>query len=94
MNRWSNTVNRSFLAVTLALGLTAGIAGAARADQSSVVSPATNPQATQTASINAYKANINPDATVPTTGVYDEADRFVGPNGFPLPGDPTIAAQD
>ncbi len=94
MSKWSNTVNKSILGVTLALGLAAGIASAARADQLGLVSPATTSQATQSASINAYKANVNPDATVPTTGVYDESDRFVGPNGYPLPGDPTIAGQD
>jgi hypothetical protein len=94
MTKWSTTMTKSILAATLALGLSAGIAGAARADQSNLVSQTTTAQTTQGASINAYNANVNPDATVPTTGVYDESDRFVGPNGFPLPGDPTIAAQD
>jgi hypothetical protein len=87
-------MTKSILAATLALGLTAGIAGAARADQLGVVSPAATSQTTESASINAYNANVNPEATVPTTGVYDESDRFVGPSGFPLPGAPTNAAQD
>jgi hypothetical protein len=33
-----------------------------------------------------YNHNINPEWNVPVSGVYDQADRYRGPNGFPLPG--------
>lgn len=33
-----------------------------------------------------YEHNINPEWNVPIAGIYDQADRYRGPNGFPLPG--------
>jgi hypothetical protein len=33
-----------------------------------------------------YEHNINPEWNVPISGIYDQADRYRGPNGFPLPG--------
>jgi hypothetical protein len=38
------------------------------------------------ASVDAYRANINPSASVGTTGPYDLEDEYVGPGGFPLEG--------
>jgi hypothetical protein len=35
---------------------------------------------------DAYRHNINPEAVVPSTGIYDDSDRFTGPRGNPLPG--------
>src|SRR5262245_58147295 len=87
-------MKRSFLAVTLALGLSAGFVGVASAEdqgqapgyiptQQSALVPS---QAVEQQATAAYNANINPLATVPTTGIYDDGDRFTGPTGTPLPG--------
>jgi hypothetical protein len=79
----------SLLATTLALGLTAGLAVAqaaepTQAQQQVAVQPST--VATEQESFSAFKANINPDVAVKTTGNYDQEDEFVGRHGFPLGG--------
>ena len=73
----------SMLGLTLALGLSAGLATAARADQ-----VASMPSAAQTEqqSFAAYKANANPANSVAVTGPYDQEDLYVGRHGFPLNG--------
>jgi hypothetical protein len=79
----------SLLALALALGLSAGLTAAARADDmtSSAQQTASVPaQATENAALRDYNANINPNSNIPTTGIYDDADRFTGPTGTPLPG--------
>ena len=86
-------MNRSILAITLALGLSAGFAGAASAADQTPASPnlATQSallpsQVVENAALDAYNANINPNVTVSTTGIYDVEDRYTGPTGTPLPG--------
>jgi hypothetical protein len=48
--------------------------------------PARMAQATAQSSYDAFKAGVNPSVAVPTTGVYDQGDAFVGRHGFPLGG--------
>lgn len=95
-------MNRSLLAFTLVLGLSAGLSAVARAEQSLTVPPATPtaqlPQQSaempyagfQTyqsdRALQDYQANINPNTNVPVTGVYDQEDRFRDATGRPLPG--------
>lgn len=43
-------------------------------------------QATAQSSYDAFRAGVNPSATVPTTGIYDQGDAFIGRHGFPLGG--------
>ena len=79
----------SLLATTLALGLTAGlaVAQAAETTQTQVaVQPSATTVATEQESYSAFKANVNPDVAVRTTGNYDQEDEFVGRKGFPLGG--------
>jgi hypothetical protein len=84
-------MKKSLAALALAFILPAGLA---MAEPQNVIPPsqqlATEPgqqaQATEQKSFEAYKANINPNVVVPTTGVYDEGDAYVGPHGFPLEG--------
>ena len=84
-------MRKSFIALALALVLPAGFALAepqnivAPAEQQALA-PGQQQQATEQSSYGAFKANINPDVVVPTTGVYDEGDAFVGRHGFPLEG--------
>jgi hypothetical protein len=84
----SNVMKLSILGLTLALGLSAGLAAAAQADQ--LASAPTQAQ-TEQQSFAAYKANTNPAATVATTGPYDQEDLYVGRHGFPLNGWSQIA---
>jgi hypothetical protein len=86
-------MRKSFVALALALTLPAGIAFA---EPQNVISPqqqeqeALQPgqlqQATEASSVKAYRANINPNVMVPTTGVYDQGDAFTNSRGFPLGG--------
>ena len=43
-------------------------------------------QMTQNAAIAAYNRNVNPNATVHSTGIYDQEDLYRGADGNPLPG--------
>jgi hypothetical protein len=76
------------LALALVLGLSAGVMAAARADDmTSPQQTASVPAlATENAALRDYNANINPNFNIPTTGIYDEGDRYMGPTGTPLPG--------
>lgn len=83
-------MRKTLAALALALALPAGIAFA---EPQNVVPPAQEAlqpgeqaQATETSSFQAYNANINPNVVVPTTGIYDQGDAFVGRHGFPLGG--------
>jgi hypothetical protein len=85
-------MTKSVLALSLVLGFSLGLGAVARADDT--VPASTTPpqtaqvpsQATENAALQDYKANINPNWNVPTTGIYDEEDRYTGPMGTPLPG--------
>jgi hypothetical protein len=85
-------MKQSFFAVALALGISAGIAGVAHAADQTATAPATQPSApllpqqVEQEALDAYRHNVNPQAVVPSTGIYDDADRFIGPHGTPLPG--------
>jgi hypothetical protein len=86
-------MSKSILALSLALGLSAGLATAAYADDSSS-QPFFVPEQTaqvpstpvQAAAIDAYNKNENPLAVVPVPGPYDDGDAFLTPQGTPLPG--------
>jgi hypothetical protein len=87
-------MNRSILAIAFAVALSGGVAAVAHADEATSVSPQLSEQSaampSQTPQSNAalqdYRENVNPNVNVPTTGIYDQADRFEGPTGRPLPG--------
>lgn len=84
-------MRNSLIALAFALTLPAGLAFA---EPQNVVSPAQQEalqpgqeqQATEAQSFQAYKANVNPNVVVPTTGVYDQGDAYTNPRGFPLEG--------
>lgn len=91
----------SFLSLSLALALSAGLAASALANETGSASSSMPTQVAAApassdnlahqremsgAAVDAYNANINPLATVKLVGPYDQADAFTGPNGFPLPG--------
>jgi len=75
----------SLLTLAVAVGLSTGLA-VAYADDKAPAQLAAQPTATANAAETAYQAGVNPLATVPSTGVYDNEDRVTGPNGLPLPG--------
>jgi hypothetical protein len=81
---------KKFLAtVALAFTLPAGLALAAPLNvvqQQEALQPGQTAQATAQSSYDAFKAGVNPSVVVPTTGVYDQGDAFVGRHGFPLGG--------
>lgn len=84
-------MKKSLAAIALALVLPAGIAFAEPQNvvpeaQQQAMQPGQQQQATEQSSYGAFKANINPNVTVPTTGVYDQGDTYVGRHGFPLEG--------
>lgn len=74
----------SLVALAVAFALSLGVA-TARADQTDQAQDNGAPL-TQSAALNAYNANTNAELAVPSTGVYDQADRYVDPQGWPLPG--------
>lgn len=81
-------MRKSIAALALAFTLPAGLA---LAQPQNVTPPqeALQPgqaQATEQSSFQAFKANVNPNVVVPTTGVYDQGDNYVGSHGFPLEG--------
>lgn len=84
---------KKMLTFAVALGLSAGLAAAARADQATGPAPYTPEQSaqlqaqpTQSAAVDAYNRNINALAVVPTPGPYDQEDAYTTPSGTPLPG--------
>jgi hypothetical protein len=84
-------MKRSFFALALALGVASSLAGVARADQTAaapapVVNGPTAGLPVEQQALDAYRHNVNPEAVVPSTGIYDDSDRFTGPRGNPLPG--------
>jgi hypothetical protein len=83
-------MSKSLAILALALTLPAGIAFA---EPQNIVPPAQQQalqpgqqQTTENSSFQAFKANVNPNVVVPTTGVYDQGDAFTGRHGFPLEG--------
>jgi len=92
-------MNRSLLALAIALGMSAALPAAYADDMSaasasqaaaalleqSAQAPLQAPQG-NTAPLRDYRQNINPNTNIPTTGIYDQEDRFEGPTGRPLPG--------
>jgi hypothetical protein len=92
-------MSKSILALSLALGLSAGLATAAYADDSSsqpFFVPEQTAQVpstpTQSAALDAYNKNENPLATMQFASPYDQGDAFLTPQGTPLPGYETYAA--
>lgn len=86
-------MKQSLFALALLAGLSGGFAMAAQADESSVAPVGTQdaqlpaPEAPMgSATLRDFRANVNPNANLQTTGIYDQADRFAGPSGRPLPG--------
>jgi hypothetical protein len=84
---------KSLLALSLAIGLSAGLTAAAYADDSSS-QPFFVPEQTaqvpstpaQQAALDAYNRNENPLATMHFASPYDQGDAFMTPQGTPLPG--------
>ncbi|HWE75525.1 MAG TPA: hypothetical protein VG328_20360 [Stellaceae bacterium] len=84
-------MKKSLAALALAFILPAGLA---MAEPQNVITPSQQVAAqpgqqavtTEQSSFQAYKANINPNVVVPTTGIYDQGDAYVGSHGFPLEG--------
>lgn len=83
----------SLLGITLAFGLASGIVAAQAADVSTQQQVAAQPQAattmtsTEQDSFQAFKSNVNPTFVVPTTGgYYDQEDKYVNSQGYPLGG--------
>lgn len=84
-------MKKSLAALALAFILPAGLAMAEPQNvipfsQQVATQPGEQAQATEQSSFQAFKANINPNVVVPTTGVYDQGDAYVGTHGFPLEG--------
>lgn len=84
-------VRKSLVALAFALTLPASLAVAEpqkviSPTQQEAMQPGQEAQTIETQSFDAYNANVNPNVVVPTTGVYDQGDAFVGRHGFPLEG--------
>ncbi|HEY1505042.1 MAG TPA: hypothetical protein VGF92_12125 [Stellaceae bacterium] len=82
-------MRKSLAALALVFMLPAGIALAQPQEVSPpqvALQPGQLAQTTERSSYQAFKANINPSVTVPTTGVYDQGDAYTGRHGFPLEG--------
>ena len=84
-------MNKSLIALTVALMLPAGFALAEPQaiippSQQLADAPGQEQQSTENQSFRAYQQNINGNVAVPTTGIYDQEDAFSGPHGFPLEG--------
>ena len=84
-------MTKSLIALAFALTLPASLALAEPQNviplaQQEAMQPGQQIQSVETSSFQAYRANINGNTVVPTTGVYDQGDAFIGPHGFPLEG--------
>jgi hypothetical protein len=84
-------MKKSLAALALVFTLPAGLAMAEPQNvispaQQVAIQPAQQAQDTADSSYRAFKANINPNVVVPTTGVYDQGDAYTGRHGFPLEG--------
>jgi hypothetical protein len=94
-------MNRSLLAFTLVLllGFGAWLAAIAHSEPSETLAqPPQSPEQSaempyagfktyqSDRALQDYQANINPNSNVPTTGIYDQGDRFRDATGRPLPG--------
>jgi len=84
-------MKKTLAAIAFALTLPVGTAFAEPQNvippaQQQALQPGQQQEATEQSSYGAFKANINPNVTVPTTGVYDQGDAYVGRHGFPLEG--------
>jgi len=82
-------MKRNLLAFALLLGLASGATFTAQAEQ--IATAPAYPSSLQgtpgeNEALKAYQGNINPNVTVPTTGPYDQRDRYTAPNGYQLPG--------
>lgn len=84
---------KSLLAISLVLGLSAGLATAASADESSsqpffVAEQTAQVPSTsvQNMALDAYEKNENPLATIQLSSPYNYGDLFLTPEGNPLPG--------
>jgi hypothetical protein len=84
-------MRKSIAALALLFALPAGVALAEpqnvvpRAEQQAL-QPGQQQETTEQSSYQAFKANVNPNVVVPTTGIYDQGDTYVGRHGFPLGG--------
>jgi hypothetical protein len=84
-------MRKSLAAVAIAFTLPAGVALAQPQNivppaQQQALQPGQQQDATKQSSFQAFRANVNPEMVVPTTGPYDESDAFTGPRGYPLEG--------
>jgi hypothetical protein len=84
-------MRKSIAALALLFALPASVALAEPQNvvplaQQQAFQPGQQQDTTEQSSYRAFKANINPNVLVPTTGVYDEGDAYVGRHGFPLGG--------
>jgi hypothetical protein len=85
-------MKKPFLTLALALSASASLAGLAQAADQTAAAPSTQVSApapstqVEQEALDAFRHNINPNAIVPSTGIYDDSDRFTGPTGTPLPG--------
>jgi hypothetical protein len=80
-------MKRALMTTTIVFGLIASVASAQPAKEIAAV-PQVDPSGTmaEDQALEAYRQNINPNVVVPTTGPYDERDRYAAPNGYELPG--------
>ncbi len=82
-------MSKSLAALALVFALPASLAFAAPQNvtpQQEALQPGQQAQATEQSSYQAFKANVNPSVVVPTTGIYDQGDAYIGRHGFPLEG--------
>jgi hypothetical protein len=84
-------MKKSLAALAFAFTLPAGLAMAEPQNvippsQQVAAQPGQQAESTEQSSFRAFKANINPNVVVPTTGVYDQGDAYIGTHGFPLEG--------
>ena len=82
---------KSIPAFALALALTAGLAATSHAaEQTPTQLAAALPQSSVSAlmptPLSDSESGINPAVNIGTTGIYDQGDRYAGPQGFPLSG--------
>ena len=81
-------MKKSLAALALVFSLPAGLALAEPPNvmPQQALQAAPMAQATAQSTYDAFKAGVNPSLAVPTTGLYDQGDAFVGRHGFPLGG--------